>query len=396
MSDNKKLLLAGGGYADIPLIRAAQNLGYYVVTTGNRPEELGHKVSDEYRPADFSDPEAMLGLARDIGIEAICPCCNDFSAISSAYVAEQLGLPGHDPYETSQLIHHKDSYRKFAMDNDIPTPFAKGFEDLETALSSIGDFRFPLIIKPVDLTGGKGITKVADQLEVKIALEDAFAISKLGRVVVEEFVEGSRHGFSAYLRDGKVVFYFTDNEHYYLNQFMVSAASTPTTVNESAVEELIVQSEIIAGILSLKTGIFHVQFVLRNGKPVIIEICRRPPGDLYIKLVEHATGVDYSTWIVKASCGLDCSGLNQKEVDGYYLRHCVMASRTGTLENVVIDPSIEKNIIDSVMWWDSGDKVDNYLAAKFGIAFLKFDSMDELLIKSEKMHEFIRTNIKPM
>jgi len=396
LEDKKKLLLAGGGYADIPLIRAAQDLGYYVVTTGNRPEELGHDVSDEYRPADFSDREEMLDLARDLGIEAICPCCNDFSAISSAYVAEQLGLPGYDSYETSQLIHHKDTYRKFALDNDIPTPFAKGFDDFETALSFIGNFRFPLIIKPVDLTGGKGITKVTDQFEVKSALEDAFAITRLGRVVIEEFIEGSRHGFSAFIRDGKVVFYFTDNEHYYLNQYMVSAASTPSTVPEGAVQALVVQSEKIAELLALKTGIFHVQFILRDDEPVIIEICRRPPGDLYIKLVEHATGIDYPTWIVRASCGLDCSELNQKEVDGFYLRHCVMASQQGFLESVVIDSSISKNIIDSMMWWRPGDKVENYLVTKFGIVFLKFDSLDELLIKSEKMHELIRANIKPM
>lgn len=392
--DRKKLLLAGGGYADIPLIRAAQNLGYYVVTTGNRPEELGHKVSDEYRPADYSDPEAMLDLAKDIGINAISPCCNDFSAISSAYVAEQLGLPGHDSYETSQLIHHKDSYRKFALVNDVPTPYAKGFDNLETALSSTGDFRFPLIIKPVDLTGGKGITKVTDQSEIKLALEDAFAISKLGRVVVEEFIEGSRHGFSAFLRDGKVVFYFTDNEYYYLNQYMVSAASAPSTVPVSSVQELVFQSEKIAELLSLKTGVFHVQFILRDDEPVIIEICRRPPGDLYIKLVEHATGIDYPSWIVRASCGLDCSDLIQKDSDGYYLRHCIMTSRPGVLDSVVIDPLIEKNIIDSMMWWTPGDKVENHLISKFGIVFLKFDSQDELLSKSNEMQSFICANIK--
>ena len=393
MTDKKKLLIAGGGYADIPLIKAAKSLGYYVVTTGNRPEEMGHKVSDEYRPADYSDPEAMLELAIDIEIDAICPCCNDFSAISSAYVAEKLGLPGYDSYDTSKLIHHKDSYRKFAMENDIPTPYAMGFDDIETALSSVGDFRFPLIIKPVDLTGGKGITKVTDQSEIKVALEDAFAISKLGRVVIEEFIDGSRHGFSAFIRDGKVVFHFTDNEHYYLNPYMVSAASTPSTVPESAVQELVVQSEKIVELLALKTGIFHVQFILREDEPVIIEICRRPPGDLYIKLVEYATGIDYPSWIVKALCGLDCSGLDQKNVDGYYLRHCVMASESGVLDNITIDPSIENNIIDSMNWWSHGDWIDNYLVTKFGIVFLKFDSLDEMLDKSENMQKLIHANV---
>jgi len=73
----------------------------------------------------------------------------------------------------------------------------------------------------------------------------------------------------------------------------------------------------MANLLSLKTGIFHVQYILRKEEPVIIEICRRAPGDLYIKLVEHATGVLYSDWIVKASAGLDCNGLSHAKPKGF-------------------------------------------------------------------------------
>lgn len=155
---NKRLLVAGGGYADIPLIQSAKKLGCYVITSGNRPDELGHRYSDEYRPADFSDPEAMLALAKRAGVDAVCACCNDFSSLSSAYVAEQLGFPGHDPYEVSKIIHHKDQYRKFALAHGITTPKAKGFSDMQEALDGVVALPFPVIIKPVDLTGGKGIS----------------------------------------------------------------------------------------------------------------------------------------------------------------------------------------------------------------------------------------------
>ena len=193
-----------------------------------------------------------------------------------------------------------------------------GFTEFDIALSSIEDFSFPLIVKPVDLSGGKGITKIESPSESKNALERAFSISKSGRIVIEEFINGTRHGYSAFIRDGKVVFYFADDEHYYLNQYMVSAASTPTTAPQNAINQLTEQTQKIARILSLKTGIFHIQFIMSGNVPVIIEICRRPPGDLYITLVQHATGVDYPSWIVRAACGLDCAGLIQKKVDGYY------------------------------------------------------------------------------
>jgi len=233
-SKKKKLLLAGGGYADIPLILAAKKLGYYVISSGNRPDELGHKYSDEYRMADFSDQEAILNLARETAVEAVCACCNDFSALSCAYAAEKLGLPGHDPYSVAQIIHYKDQYREFADRNNIATPKALGFFNKQEALLGIKDLSFPVIIKPVDLTGGKGMSTIGKMEDAEAALDKAFAISRMKRVVVEEFITGTRHGFSAFLVDGRVVFYFYDNEHYFLNPYMVSAASTPGMVPDAA------------------------------------------------------------------------------------------------------------------------------------------------------------------
>ncbi|NIV10430.1 MAG: phosphoribosylglycinamide synthetase, partial [Aliifodinibius sp.] len=76
-----------------------------------------------------------------------------------------------------------------------------------------------------------------------------------------------------------------------MNPYLVSAASTPGIVPENAVKDLCRQSEKIAALLSLGTGIFHIQFILKENKPYVIEICRRAPGDLYVSLVKHATGV---------------------------------------------------------------------------------------------------------
>lgn len=386
----KKLLIAGGGFADIPLIHAAKKLGYYVITSGNRPEELGHIESDEYYPADFSDPEAMLNLAEELKINAICSCSNDFSAISSAYVAEQLDLPGHDSYETTKLLHHKDSYREFALSKGIPTPKAKGFSDLKSALVYIKGLNFPLIIKPVDLTGGKGISTIYDFSEANKALANAFSISKSKRVIIEEFIVGTRHGFSAFIWEGKVVFHFTDNEHYYQNQYLVSAASTPSIVSTKVINTLIYYVEKIALLLSLKTGVFHVQFILQNDVPIIIEICRRSPGDLYTKFVEYATGIDYPSWIIKSSAGLDCSTLTQREVNGFLTRHCIMAECNGTLSHVIFDPSIKNNIFNKFIWWQPGEHIDNFLTKKFGIVFLRFKSINEMIEKTEQMQYLIK------
>ncbi|WPD24890.1 MAG: ATP-grasp domain-containing protein [Candidatus Electrothrix scaldis] len=385
----KKLFIAGGGYAEIPLIQAGQQLGYHVITSGNRIHDIGHRYADEYHLADFSDKEAIYTLAKMLEIDALCACCNDFSALSCAYAAEKLGLPGHDPYGTALIIHHKDRFREFAWKHCIPSPKAMGFHSVADALNSINTWRFPLIVKPVDLSGGKGMTKLTTPHQAELALEYALNCSRSKRIVVEEFIEGTRHGFSAFVRNGRIVFYFSDNEHYYQNPYLVSAASTPSIVPKSVEKTLCVESEKIAQLLHLTDGIFHVQYILRDTEPVILEITRRAPGDLYIQLVQHATGVDYPSYIIKASAGLDISDLAQAEPTGFFTRHCMMAAQEGLVKNFRFNTCIKDKIVESIIWGKVGDRVTDVMTSKFGILFLKFDSMHEMLEKTEQMQELI-------
>jgi biotin carboxylase len=386
----KRLLIAGGGYAEIPLIRAARGLEYHVITSGNRPDQLGHRHGDEHQCADFSDTDAMLRLAKTAGVDFVCASCNDFSAISCSYVAQEMGLPGHDSFETSKILHQKDLYRQFALKHGIRTPRARGFDDIGEALKGVEDFRFPVILKPVDMSGGKGITTIGSAAEAKEALETAFRISKAGRVVVEEFIKGTHHALSAFLRGGRIVFHFSGDEYFYKNPYLVSAASTPISVRDDVVDAVCGESERIADLLSIRTGILHVQYVVGEDGPTILEICRRSPGDLYITLVQHATGVDYPAWIVRAATGADCSQLSQQKPTGFFTRHCVMSSRPGRVRDVTFDDSIRDNVIDKFMWWKQGDEVADVMTSKFGIVFLEFNSMDEMLDKTVRMQDLIR------
>ena len=388
--NKKKLLLAGGSYADIPMILSAKKLGYHVITSGFNAHDLGHQHSDEFALEDYSNKEAMLSLAKKINISAICSSCNDFSALSSAYVAEKLNLPGHDPYETARIIHHKDLYRKFAKENNITTPQARSYSDIGTAVESIETTQYPVIVKPIDMTGGKGISVAYNIEEEKNSIEKAFLRSKAKRIVIENYLEGSRHGFSSFIQNGKVVFCFADNEYYYSNPYLVSGASTPGTITKSVEEKLIIETEIIAYKLSLKTGIFHIQFILKDGVPTIIEICRRAPGDLYVKLVEYAMGIDYPSWIVKSSAGIKIDFPKQVEYKGFFTRHCIMSDRPGRVERISYDNSIKSNMIENFKLGNAGDIIKDHLITKLGIVFLKFGSQQEMIEKTIKMQELIK------
>lgn len=417
--DKKRLLLLGGGHAEIPLIKAAQALGYYVITTGNAREGLGHPYADKNVFEDFSNKDAMLELARREKVDAVCSGCNDFALLSTVYVCEKLGLSGHDSYETSLQIHHKDKYRALAERLNIPTPHAVTvrLRDEFCALFKSGacasergaddnaaTLRFPVIIKPVDLTGGKGIHKAANYEEAVKAYEDAVSRTREDHVVVEEFVTGTNHGFSAMLVNGKVAFYFADNEQYFVNKYMVSGASTPSTTSRRGLDLLCEYSERIAADLKLVDGILHIQYIERDdGIPVIIEICRRPPGDLYIKFVQYATGVDYPRAIILAETGTlqinDLTPVGTVNVAKFvpsvkpFLRHCVMASCEGVVQGVNFSPEIAGNIVEKFLWFKKGEPTGDILYYKAGIVFLQFDSVEEMLKKTARMTDLIQVSL---
>ena len=395
-----KLLLLGGGHAEIPLIQAAQALGWYVITTGNDRSGLGHPYANKNVFADFSDKEAMLELARAEGVQAVCSGCNDFALLSTAYVCEKLELPGHDSYATSLELHHKDKYRALATRLGIPTPRAitvkaagtdsarENATDFDTAIAQL---TFPIIVKPVDLTGGKGIHRAANIEDARAAYKDACSRTRQDHIVVEEFVQGTNHGFSAMLVKGKVAFAFSDNEQYYLNKYMVSGANTPSTTSAAGLAKLRDYSERIARELHLVDGILHIQYIERaDGTPVIIEICRRPPGDLYIKFVKYATGIDYPKFIVMAETGMDISSIADIPTQGFWLRHCIMADQEGIVRDVSFAPEIQKNIVEKFLWYKPGESISDKLLYKAGIVFFKFDTLAEMQDKTARMVDLVK------
>ena len=108
----KKVLILNGSFCEVPIIKKAKELGYYVVTTGNMPNLVGHQYADEYIPADYSDKEAILKICQENDIWRIISCANDFGVLTSAYVAEKMGWPGHDTYEKAMIMHQRDLFKK--------------------------------------------------------------------------------------------------------------------------------------------------------------------------------------------------------------------------------------------------------------------------------------------
>ena len=178
-------MLLGGNYFQMTLIKAAKELGCHVITVDYLPNNPGHKYADEYYNISTIDKEAILNLAKKLKIDGICTYASDISAPTVAYVAEKLGLPTN-PYESVHILTNKHLMRKFLKEHKFNVPKSEGFNNFSDAFEYFRSLKKIAMIKPVDSSGSKGVSKISSEDEFKSAYDEAMRYSLSKNIIVEE------------------------------------------------------------------------------------------------------------------------------------------------------------------------------------------------------------------
>lgn len=390
----KKLLMLSASIFEIPLIQAAQAQGYYVITTGNNARAPGHKVSDEYAAFDYSDYEGMVKLAETLKIDAISQGCSDNCALVAAYMGEKLGLRGHDTYENAQIIHRKDKFKQFVKESGMKSPAAYYYENVEEAMEQELKADVPLIVKPSDQAGGKGVSTVCDPKAYEKAVIKAFQMSRDGRIVVEPFIEGTLHSLSTFIIDGRVKAYATLNDYSYANRYLTNTGVSPADHWEKAIEFLIPETEKAAQKLGLVDGLLHMQYIERRGEFWIIEMMRRMPGNNCTTAAARASGIDWRDWIIRAEAGEDCHGIpSPKMPDKIYGYHAIMSGCNGIYQGYDVAAEFQKYIIDIIEYDAPGTVIDDYMYQKFGLVQFYFHNAEEKERYIKRIDDLIKCKV---
>lgn len=376
----KKILIVGGSHSEIPLVNAAQELGLHVITTGNQSNGLAHQYSDEYHLCDYSNNEEVYQLAKKLEIDFICFGAHDLSYFSTVYTASKLGLDYFDDMKTAKILHHKDKFKKFCLENNILSPKAHSFTDEREAVFYVAHkIKLPCMVKPIDMGGGKGISKINNSDEIENAVKNAFLYSKSKVIIVEDFFEGSLHSFSTFIIDKKVKFYFEDTEIPCKNNpYGVCTSISPSVNFEYIIVKLIKETEKIINLLNLKDGLLHMQYLRNNNSISIVEFTRRLPGDMYNIPVELSTNFHYAKNIIECVMGNSLNIENNKQ-EKFVSRHCILG-----IGEILFDEKIKNNIVDKLIWGDSQG------IQKQGIVFLEYSSYQEMLEKTKLINELIK------
>ena len=349
----KKLLLLGGLRYLLPVIEAAHKLGYHVITCDYIPDNIAHKYSDEYHNVSIIDKEAVLALARRLQIDGIMSFAVDPGVVTAAYVQEQMGLPAFGPYESVCILQNKDRFRNFLTQHGFNVPKAKGFSSIEEALSETYWYPWPVIVKPTDAAGSKGVTRVDCLRELKPALEYAFEHSMSKRVIVEEFIEkqGCSSDTDSFSVDGELKFVSYSAQRFdadAANPYTPSAYSWPSTFTAEQEAELTSELQRLLKLLGMRTSIYNVETRIGlNGKPYIMEVSPRGGGNRLAEMLRFATGVDLITNAVRAAVGDDVTDVEQQPYKGHWAEVVLHAEQEGKFAALKIGDEYKSHVVET-------------------------------------------------
>jgi len=258
--------MLGGSLYQVYAIKEAVRLGYYVITCDYLPSNPGHKYAHEYHNVSTTDKDAVLELARKLQVDGIVAYASDPAAPTAAYVCEKLGLPT-SPYESVETLSKKDLFRQYLKEHGFNVPHAKGYTSYEDALADIDSFRLPVMVKPVDSSGSKGINKLTDKSRLKEFVEDALKYSRDKRFLIEEFIvkKGYQISGDAFSVDGKLVFHCFGNEYYssqVTKDFAPLGECWPLLMDRSVEDKLCADLQRLITSLGMKSTAYNVEAIV--------------------------------------------------------------------------------------------------------------------------------------
>lgn len=402
----QKILLLGGSAQQLVAIQAAKELGYHTVLCDYLPDNPGQHVADKFYCVSTTDVEAVYEVAAAEEVDGILAYASDPAALPSAIVAERLGLPTN-PSASVEVLGVKHSWRRFLMDNGFACPKSYSFPpdaSLDVILENTGSFAFPLVVKPTDSSGSKGITILNSWagFEDAVAYADGFSRNKI--LLVEEYIERGYPaviGGDIFVWDGKVVLF---GEMECLRDMVKSplipiGEKWPPQLNGLQRERIHSELQRVVTALDIRFGEMNVEILLDKDDNVhFLELGPRAGGNMIPIQLGDAYCVDLVKANVQAAMGIrpDFVDLPLDPNQGCYMHYVLHSYQSGLFKNIEIDQWARKFVYREVIYKKDGDGVEVFdnAAKALGIIFLNFPTAKDMEYFCQNHDSLIKINLK--
>ncbi len=303
MKTMRKLAIIGASELQEPLIRKAKSMGVETHVFAWAAGDVGEKSADVFYPISIVEKEKILEVCREVGVDGICSIASDLAMITVGYVADALGLVGNTPDAVERSTNKHLMRAAFERGGD-PSPRSI-LADADSDLDAL-DLTYPVIVKPTDRSGSRGIFKLEGPELLSSAVEAALGQSFEKKVLIEEFAGGREYSveFISYRGDHRFLAltqkFTTGAPH-----FIETGHLEPAQVNAETLER--VKAVVVHALdtLGLKNGASHSELKIdEDGRIRIIEIGGRMGGDFIgSDLVELSTGYDFVRAVAEVALG---------------------------------------------------------------------------------------------
>ena len=379
-------MLLGGIRYLLPAIEAAHKHGTKVITVDYIPDNIAHQYSDEYHNVSILDKEEVLRLAKDCKIDGILSYAVDPGVVAAAYVAEQMSLPFSCSYKTACVLQDKALFRQFLTENGFNVPVAKGYTSKEESLHDIEMYHWPIIVKPVDSAGSKGVSKVDEPKDLLNAIDHALEESHNGHFIIEDFLEkeGLSSGAESFYVDGELkynAFYDQYFDAEATNPYTPSAECWPADKPDYILDDVKKQLQRLGHLLNFRTGLFNVEWrVCKDGKVYLMEVSPRAGGNRLAEILNYATDVNIIDAEVSKAIDDTIPTVHEPNYKGHYCILVLHSDKAGVFRNVEILDSFNGEIVEKEIRVNVGDRVEPFSGANnaIGTLFLRFDTRQQM------------------
>lgn len=395
----KKLLLLGGSNQQIVAIEKAKEMGLYTILCDYLSDNPGQYVADKFYLESTTDKDAILKISRDENIDGIIAYASDPAAPTAAYVAEKLSLPGN-PYKSVDILCNKGKFREFLKSNDFNVPVSKSFNSEEEVFENINDFSFPIIVKPVDSSGSKGVTVLKSKKSLEAALKSAFSYSRSKKIIIEDFIDGkySVIGGDIFIRNGKINIWglMSSQRDTNVNELVPVGESFPLRLPDTILDEIKYTLNSLVNKLHIKNGPMNVELIVdKKDKVYLIDIGPRSGGCMIPDLISDIFNVDIVKMSIEAAMGCKIEYDIEKS-DEFYAIYYLHSDKSGIYNAISFDNKLEPFIYRKCLYKNKGDKVEYFDNASkcLGIIFLKFSNRDVMSNILSDINKLIDVNLE--
>lgn len=393
----KKILLLGGAASQLIAIKKAKELGYFTVVCDYLPDNPGQYIADSFHLVSTTDKEAILKVAITEEIDGIVAYSSDPAAPTAAYVANKLGLPGLD-YNKVCHFCEKQLFRKYLNENGFNTP--KSVEvNIPFNVDDINceALNLPVIIKPTDSSGSKGVRVIEDWNELKNALLYAEKYSRNGTLIIEEFIQRDHPNVieaEIFAINGEVVSWGLINSirDWDTNPLLPAGYSYPLDLPDDRKEIVKKETQKLVKSMGFPSGAFNIEMIIdKSNKLFFLDAGPRNGGNMLPEFISMISGKDLVEATIKNAMGeLGSTDLNLDGHSGGYWGLVVLHSdKDGRFKGIEYREDAQNSLVRQNIQKEIGEKVSTFSTCNnlIGLSFFRFcsqENMNEVMLNLNK------------